>query len=88
MFVRDLVTGPAGSAFRGQITLWLWFTVLFANFAEAVAEGRGKAQAATLRQAQTETVAKRLRDVSDDQSQTVPATGSSAATSCWWRPAT
>src|SRR5215470_10310051 len=43
-----------------QITLWLWFTVLFANFAEAMAEGRGKAQAETLRRAKAETVARRL----------------------------
>src|ERR1700704_5080021 len=47
-------------AFNLQITLWLWFTVLFANFAEAIAEGRGKAQADTLRKARSETVAKRL----------------------------
>src|SRR3984957_10108982 len=46
--------------FALQITLWLWFTVLFANFAEAMAEGRGKAQAETLRKARSETVAKRL----------------------------
>src|SRR5690242_19666737 len=44
-----------------QITLWLWFTVLFANFAEAMAEGRGKAQADTLRKARSETEAHRLR---------------------------
>ncbi len=44
LFVRDLVTGGQDLAFTGQIILWLWFTVLFANFAEAVAEGRGKAQ--------------------------------------------
>src|SRR5262250_2479510 len=44
-----------------QITLWLWFTVLFANFAEAMAEGRGKAQADTLRKARAETMARRLR---------------------------
>src|SRR5947209_152140 len=44
-----------------QITLWLWFTVLFANFAEAMAEGRGKAQADTLRKARAETQAHRLR---------------------------
>src|SRR6266705_1601127 len=43
-----------------QITLWLWFTVLFANFAEAMAEGRGKAQADTLRKARSETIANRL----------------------------
>src|SRR5271166_5193265 len=47
-------------AFNLQITLWLWFTVLFANFAEAMAEGRGKAQAETLRKARSETVANRL----------------------------
>jgi K+-transporting ATPase ATPase B chain len=52
-------TGGAG--FEIQITLWLWFTVLFANFAEAMAEGRGKAQADTLRKARAETVAKRVR---------------------------
>src|SRR5215472_10579962 len=46
--------------FNVQITLWLWFTVLFANFAEAMAEGRGKAQADTLRKARSETTAKRL----------------------------
>src|SRR5205809_3184762 len=51
-----------GGAFKFnlQITLWLWFTVLFANFAEAMAEGRGKAQAETLRKARSETVANRL----------------------------
>jgi K+-transporting ATPase ATPase B chain len=64
-FLRDLVTGGSaviGShpAFSGQIAAWLWFTVLFANFAEAVAEGRGKAQADTLRRMRTETTAKRL----------------------------
>ena len=48
-------------AFETQITLWLWFTVLFANFAEAMAEGRGKAQADTLRKARAETMARRLR---------------------------
>src|SRR5579863_7693068 len=46
--------------FNLQITLWLWFTVLFANFAEAMAEGRGKAQAETLRKARSETIAKRI----------------------------
>ena len=49
-------------AFNLQITLWLWFTVVFANFAEAMAEGRGKAQAETLRKARSETVANRLQD--------------------------
>jgi K+-transporting ATPase ATPase B chain len=74
LFIRDLVMGSGGLGFSFQINLWLWFTVLFANFAEAVAEGRGKAQAATLRKAKTETVAKRLADVSDTKWQTVPAT--------------
>src|SRR5215467_2958493 len=52
-----------GGAFRFnlQITLWLWFTVLFANFAEAMAEGRGKAQADTLRKARSETIANLLK---------------------------
>ena len=47
LFLRDLIGGKSGLGFALQINLWLWFTVLFANFAEAVAEGRGKAQAAT-----------------------------------------
>ena len=62
LFFRDLATGGANLAFSFQINLWLWFTVLFANFAEAVAEGRGKAQAATLRQTKTELMAKKLAD--------------------------
>ena len=61
LFLRDLRRpAPAATAFSFQINLWLWFTVLFANFAEAVAEGRGKAQAATLRRSKTETMAKLL----------------------------
>src|SRR5579863_2959549 len=60
-FLRDLFAGH-GAAFSGQIAGWLWFTVVFANFAEAVAEGRGKAQADTLRRMRTETKAKRLPD--------------------------
>jgi K+-transporting ATPase ATPase B chain len=58
-------------AFNLQITLWLWFTVLFANFAEAMAEGRGKAQADTLRKARSETTAKRL--LPDGTTKTVPS---------------
>ena len=61
LFLRYLITGGAHLGFTLQIILWLWITVLFANFAEAVAEGRGKAQAATLRRARTETSARRLR---------------------------
>jgi|SRR5271165_2677122 len=49
LFIRDLVAGNGLASFSGQIAAWLWFTVLFANFAEAVAEGRGKAQADALR---------------------------------------
>src|SRR5580693_8912168 len=60
IFLRDVVTGGANLAFTFQIILWLWFTVLFANFAEAVAEGRGKAQADTLRKTRTESQAKLL----------------------------
>src|SRR4030042_5320895 len=58
LIFRDIVVGNTGNLlFTVQVTLWLWFTVLFANFAEAMAEGRGKAQADTLRKAKTETVA-------------------------------
>ncbi len=57
-----LLRGAAAFLFNLQITLWLWFTVLFANFAEAMAEGRGKAQADTLRKARSETVANRFLD--------------------------
>jgi K+-transporting ATPase ATPase B chain len=60
LFIRDLITGSPNLGFAVQIILWLWFTVLFANFAEAVAEGRGKAQADALRRTRTETQAKLL----------------------------
>jgi K+-transporting ATPase ATPase B chain len=59
--IANLAMGTADFAFELQITLWLWFTVLFANFAEAMAEGRGKAQADTLRKAKTETTANRVK---------------------------
>jgi K+-transporting ATPase ATPase B chain len=58
IFLRDLLTGGDSLLFTFQIILWLWFTVLFANFAEAVAEGRGKAQAESLRKTRTESQAK------------------------------
>ncbi|HVP70932.1 MAG TPA: potassium-transporting ATPase subunit B, partial [Gemmatimonadaceae bacterium] len=64
VFVRDVLQGRADWGFTLQLALWLWFTVLFANFAEAMAEGRGKAQADTLRATRTQTVAKRLDDPS------------------------
>ena len=57
-----LLKGGNAFKFNLQITLWLWFTVLFANFAEAMAEGRGKAQADTLRRARSETIANRIRE--------------------------
>ncbi|MBL8668488.1 MAG: potassium-transporting ATPase subunit B, partial [Rhodospirillales bacterium] len=60
LFVRDVCVSASGLGFSAQIVLWLWITLLFANFAEAVAEGRGKAQAATLRRTRTETTAKLL----------------------------
>src|SRR3979411_1870203 len=58
--IRDIFTGGAGIGFSVQISLWLWFTVLFANFAEAMAEARGKAQADALRKTKTDVTAKRL----------------------------
>ena len=60
LLARDLWAGAEHVAFTLQIVVWLWFTVLFANFAEAVAEGRGKAQADALRETRTQTKAKRL----------------------------
>ncbi len=68
---RDLSSGAAIGGFTFQISLWLWFTVLFANFAEAMAEGRGKAQADTLRKTKTETTA---RKVINGRTETVAAT--------------
>src|SRR6188508_2092395 len=65
------VAGVTNTRFELQITLWLWFTVLFANFAEAMAEGRGKAQADNLRKSKTETIAHRL--ISGDKTEDVPA---------------
>ncbi len=62
LFLRDLVTNNGDALFSGQIAAWLWFTVLFANFAEAVAEGRGKAQADAMRKTRSDTRAKRLVD--------------------------
>src|ERR1700752_1591799 len=65
ILIRDLITGGEHIGFEFQIILWLWITVLFANFAEAVAEGRGKAQAASLRQTREETKAKLIVDGKD-----------------------
>jgi potassium-transporting ATPase ATP-binding subunit len=75
ILLRDLVTGGDNIGFEFQIILWLWFTVLFANFAEAVAEGRGKAQADTLRRQRTETQAKLITGNGDQQNyRLVPST--------------
>ena len=68
--VRGVVQHTHGFGFSLQITLWLWFTVLFANFAEAMAEGRGKAQAEALRKSRAETVARRLK--ADGSIESVP----------------
>src|SRR5579875_3661370 len=59
-WIRDVAAGRAATGFELQIWLWLWFTVLFANFAEAMAEARGKAQADTLRKTKTDAIAKRV----------------------------
>jgi K+-transporting ATPase ATPase B chain len=74
VLLRDLIGGRPDTGFTFQIALWLWFTVVFANFAEAMAEGRGKAQADTLRKSRTETTAKRMRDARDrSKTETVAA---------------
>ena len=69
--IRSIISGGANFSFELQITLWLWFTVLFANFAEAMAEGRGKAQADNLRKSKTETIAHRI--TAGSQTEDVPA---------------
>jgi K+-transporting ATPase ATPase B chain len=75
ILIRDLVTGGGHVLFEFQIVLWLWFTVLFANFAEAVAEGRGKAQADALRRQRSETQAKLLSGTDRQNFKLVPSTG-------------
>ncbi len=69
--IRDLAFGGGAIGFQLQITLWLWFTVLFANFAEAMAEARGKAQADTLRKSKTDATARRV--VGGGRTENVPA---------------
>jgi potassium-transporting ATPase ATP-binding subunit len=73
LFLRDLVSNPAEAGFSGQIAAWLWFTVLFATFAEAVAEGRGRAQADSLKRTKSELVARRL--IAGGKTETVASTG-------------
>src|SRR5262245_46377156 len=60
--IRDIITGTGDISFELQIDLWLWFTVIFATFAEAMAEARGKAQAESLRKTKTDTIANRVVD--------------------------
>src|ERR1700735_4697608 len=72
LLIENAINHRTGLGFNLQITLWLWFTVVFANFAEAMAEGRGKAQADTLRKARTQTVANRLTGT-DSQVEKVPS---------------
>jgi K+-transporting ATPase ATPase B chain len=81
-FAVNLATGggPGGRSFSGQVTLWLWLTVLFANFAEAMAEGRGRAQADALRRTRRDTTARRRR--ADDATEAVAASRST------WRGST
>lgn len=74
LFVRDLFAATGDASFVGQIAAWLWFTVLFGNFAEAIAEGRGKAQADSLRKTQTDTAAKKLGAIGDEHYQQINAT--------------
>ncbi|AJY45110.1 potassium-transporting ATPase subunit KdpB [Martelella endophytica] len=74
LFLKDVATGAGDLGFSFQIILWLWFTILFANFAEAVAEGRGKAQADSLRRSRTETQAKLLANSESNETKLVPGT--------------
>ena len=75
-------------SFQIQIVVWLWLTVLFGNFAEAIAEGRGKAQAASLRATKGELTGKLLSAGSARRGRTSPPAASRSAISCWSRPAT
>src|ERR1700693_1402357 len=71
LLARDVAVHVGNPGFALQICLWLWFTVLFANFAEAMAEGRGKAQAESLRKTKTESIARRL--IAGKKEEQVPA---------------
>ncbi|MEQ1945516.1 potassium-transporting ATPase subunit KdpB [Mesorhizobium sp. VNQ89] len=74
LFLRDLAAGDGTASFSGQIAVWLWFTVLFATFAEAVAEGRGKAQAESLRRTKTQLAARKLTRPDGIEVTEIPAT--------------
>ncbi len=71
LFLRDAMIGSGNLLVEGQVAAWLWFTVYFANFAEAMAEGRGKARADTLRATQSETPARKLSSTDDSEPETV-----------------
>ena len=72
LWIRALTTGTGNAFFEGQLVFWLWLTVLFGNFAEAIAEGRGKAQAASLRATKADLTAKRISGIGAAW-ETVPA---------------
>jgi High-affinity K+ transport system, ATPase chain B len=83
VLARDLIQHRGDWLFTLQIAIWLWFTVVFANFAEAMAEGRGKAQAATLRKARTETRARKSRASPTETPRMCRATICAEAISCF-----
>jgi K+-transporting ATPase ATPase B chain len=84
LLFRSLVTGSGGILFEAQIAAWLWFTVLFANFAEAMAEGRGKAQADSLRKTKSDAMANRL--ASNGRFEMVPASALRKGDVCLCQP--
>ena len=88
IFIREWLNGSEHLGFTFQIIVWLWITVLFANFAEAVAEGRGKAQAASLRQTREETKAKLIVDGKDARACRRQPASLSRGRSCWSKQAT
>ena len=88
IFLRDLVTGGESLGFTFQIILWLWFTVLFANFAEAVAEGRGKAQAEIAAEDPHREPGQAVDRLRTRPIGWCPAPASRSAISCWSKPAT
>src|SRR5262249_34971755 len=73
LMIRDIIAGNGGGLFTAQITFWLWFTVIFPNFSDAVAEGRGKAPAENLRRTRTQTKAKLLGRADSTDYEQVPA---------------
>ena len=86
-FFKQLLGHGTDVWFVGQVAVWLWFTVLFANFAEAMAEGRGKAQADTLRKAKSDSVARRLLDGGKGE-ESVPGTALRKRLVSFWRRTT